>query len=190
MNIIELLTNEQYSIKKLPKGSTLFHEGDTCRSVGVIIEGKLKISSFLIDGKEVIYNLLSTNDIFGNNLIFSSAPIYKGDIIALADCEIALIEKKQLLTILSNNQEFLIQYLQKQSDFSKSLNDKIKLLSIASAEERLYYYLYINQNELTFDSIQGLAKHLSLSREATSRLITKLVKEKRIIRTNNTIRMV
>ena len=189
MNILNLLKTEQYQIKKLTKGSTLFHEGDTCRVIGIIIKGKIKISSFLIDGTEIIYNQLSNNDIFGNSLIFSSTPIYKGDIIALTDCEIAIIDKKQLLKLLSTNQDFLINYLQIQSNFSKSLNDKIKLLSIASAQERLYYYLYINKNVITFDSVQELAKQLSLSREATSRLLSKLIKEEKIIRTNNTIKL-
>lgn len=190
MNILNLLKLEQYHLRKLPKGNTLFHEGDTCKNIGIVIEGKLKISSFLSDGNEIIYNQLSTGDIFGNNLIFSSNPLYKGDIIALTDCQIALIDKKQLIEILSNNKDFLVQYLQIQSDFGKTLNDKIKLLSINSAEERLYYYLYINKNVISFDSIQDLANHLSLSREATSRLISKLIKEKKIKRTNNTIQII
>lgn len=187
MNILTLLKPKQYVVKKLPKDSTLFYEGDTCKSVGIVIQGNIKISSFLEDGHEVIYNTLKENDIFGNNLIFSSNPKYKGDIIALADSTIALIDKKELLTILANNQEFLIAYLQIQSNFGKALNDKIRLLSIESAEERFYYYLHINNNEISFSSITQLAKELSLSREATSRLISKLIKTKKIKRNKNTI---
>lgn len=190
MNIIDLLKPEQYYTYKLAKGSTIFREGDTCKSIGIILKGKIKISSFLLDGNEIIYNQLNKDDVFGNNLIFSSNPVYKGDIVALMDCDIAFIDKDQLITILSTNQEFLIKYLQIQSNFSKSLNDKIKLLSIACAEDRLYYYLYINKNVVSFDSVQELAKHLSLSREATSRLLSRLVKEKKISRYNNTIRMI
>lgn len=189
MKILDYLKPGQYHIKKLAKDATLFREGEACKNIGIIIKGKVKISSFMPDGTEIIYNQLNENDIFGNNLIFSSFPIYKGDIIALSNCEIALLDKKQLLEALSNNQEFLVQYLQVQSNFGKALNDKIKLLSIASARERLFYYLYINKKEIQFASVQELANTLSLSREATSRLISALVKEKKIIRTKNTIKI-
>ena len=190
MNILNLLNKDQYRVVKLTKGSTLFKEGSVCNSVGIMIEGKLKISSFLIDGKEIVYNELVENDIFGNNLVFSSNPAYKGDLVALIDSKIALINKKELIHILSTNKEFLVKYLEIQSNFSKKLNDKIKLLSIDSAIERLYYFLYINKNEISFNSIQDLAKQLNLSREATSRLISKLVKENKIKRTKNTIKTI
>lgn len=190
MNILELLNTNQYKIKKLSKDSTLFHEDDECKYIGIIIKGKVKISSYLSNGNEVIFNQLVENDIFGNNLIFSSNPRYKGDIIAMQNSEIALIEKNELINILSNNKGFLLEYLKIQSNFSKTLNNKIKLLSINSAEERLYYYLHINSDEIEFDSVSDLSKDLYLSREATSRLISKLIKRNKINRINNTIKLV
>ena len=70
-----------------------------------------------------------------------------------------------------------------------TLNDKIKLLSFKNIEERFIYYLYLNNNEITFSSITNLASLLNIERETLSRLISKLVNKKLISKENNHIRL-
>ena len=193
MNIIDTLKPSQkkyLSIQKLKKVSTLFYENDICNCIGIILEGKLSIVSYLENGDEVVFNTLYTNDIFGNNLVFSSTPYYKGNIITNEDSVVALIKKKDLLTLLKKNEAFLIEYQRIHSNFTKNLNNKIKLLSMTSAEERLYFYLHENKNIIEFKSITVLAKELYLQRETLSRLITKLTKKNKIIKSRNMIKLV
>lgn len=190
MNILENLTSKQKSLiqtKKYTKDNILFHENDFCDCIGIIISGQINIVTYLEDGNEIIYNSLDSNDIFGNNLIFSSNPYYKGDIIAKNDCEIAYISKINLLQILKNNTSFLLDYLKIQSNFTKDLNNRIKLLSISSAEERLCFYLHQNNNKIEYVTISDLAKQLYLKRETLSRLISKLQKSNKIIKNGNLI---
>ena len=192
MNIIDTLKPSQIKLTKrssYKKGTVLYRENDKCKSICVLLKGKLNIVTYLEDGNEVVYNTIKENEMFGNNLIFSSAPYYKGNIISLEDSEIISIDSNALLTILSNNQEFMIEYLKQSSDFTKVLNNKIKLLSIQSAEERLYFYLHENDNTVEFSSISGLAKQLYLQRETLSRLISKLVKQKKIKKHANQIQL-
>ena len=56
-------------------------------------------------------------------------------------------------------------------------------------EERFIYYLYLNNNEVTFSSITNLASLLNIERETLSRLISKLVNKKLISKENNHIRL-
>ena len=125
---------------------------------------------------------------FGNNLLFSSNPHYKGNVIAATDTRLVLIKKEALLDIFKTNQKFLIQYLQITADFSKYLNRQIKILSFDNAEDRLLYCLQENRR-IKFDSVSDLARMLFLSREALSRLITRLQKERKIIRRGNIIEL-
>ena len=192
MNIIDYLKPKQKQLLKtviLEKGQVLFHELDVCKSIGIVIKGKVSIVSYLENGKEIIYNQLSENEIFGNNLIFSSSPYYKGNIISLVNSEIVLISKKDLIYLLRKNEEFMIEYLRIQSNFSKSLNNKIKLLSLDNAEERLLFYLHENKNVIAFASITNLAKQLHLERETLSRLISRLTKQRKIKKERNRIEL-
>lgn len=192
MNLTDLLKENErkYLINKsLSKGEILFHENDVCKSLGIVTKGQLKITTFLENGKEIIYRDLKKDDVFGNNLLFSSEPLYKGDIIAVNDASVFLIFHDDLLKILEENLPFLTEYLKIQSDSTKKLNSRIKLLSFANARERLIYYFHECKNTIEYETISELADRLFLTRETLSRLISKMEKENSIIRTDKTIRL-
>lgn len=191
MNILNYLTKEELSKIKtieISKNSTLFFEEEKCDSIGIIESGKIEISTFLSNGEKVIYNTLLPGEIFGSNLIFSTDPFYKGNVVALTDSKIKIINENVLKKLLKNNEKFLINYLKFQSDFAKKLNTKIKLLSMDSAKDRMIFALENNKNNaIHFKTVNDLADYLGLSREATSRTITKLVNEGIITYKNKTI---
>ena len=192
-NLLETLTTEELSkvkIASLIKEQILFNEGDQCESVGIVVEGEIEIVSYSYRGKEIIFNHLYPGMVFGNNLIFSSNPVYKGSVIAKKPAKVALIYKNTLISLLKSNNDFLLKYLQYQSDVGKDLNGKIKLLSLDNAEERFFYYLHSQNGVITYSSITKLASTLSLQRETLSRLISRLVNEKKIIREKHIIRKI
>ena len=188
--LLDLLSNEEkklVSYLTFKKGETLFYENDVCTSIGIIIEGEIKISSVTFEGNEVIYNALGKGSVFGNNLLFSTDNKYRGDVKGVKEGKLALINKDNLISILTNNKPFLINYLSIHSEFSKTLNTKIKLLSFNNALERFLYYLFTNNNHIEYKNITTLSQELYLSREATSRLLSRLEKEGRITKKKHDI---
>lgn len=126
---------------------------------------------------------------FGNNLLFSSQPFYKGDVIAESDSGIILIKKDVLIGFLEENTDFLLAYLQIQADSGKRLHSRIRLLSIDSAQERFITYLRENGNKITYSSVSDLADDLFIRRETLSRLLSKLIKNKVVIKDGKTVRL-
>lgn len=176
--ILNVLSKKERQLVKgfqIVKGSTIYHEGDVCESIGIIISGKVDIVSYSFAGKEMLINSLKAGEIFGNNLLFSSTPIYKGNVIAKEKCVIAFINKENLISLLQNNREFLELYLKAQSDFGKSLNARIQLLSFPNAEERLFYYASKNNGIIEFKNVTTLAATIGVQRETLSRLLTNLI---------------
>lgn len=169
------------------RNQTLFFEGDECKKIGIIISGKISIISYFSDGKEVIYSELGKDQMFGNNLIFSSEPFYRGDVVAMEKSVIYYVSKDELIKALSASPEFLEMYLKQQSDFSKTLNFKIKLLTIGNARDRILYYLTFHNKKITYKSVTKLAKELYLTRESLSRTIYKMAKDGEIEIDNKTI---
>lgn len=189
-SILSLLNKQEQSlleIKYFKKGTTIFNEGERCENISIIVKGNIDIISYSFSGKEIVFNSLIRNQIFGNNLLFSSDPSYKGNVISKSDSTIVFISKDNLLKLFQANQKFLVEYMRIQSDFGKSLNNRIKLLSYDSALERLEYYLFINNNVISFKSVSSLATILNLKRETLSRLLSKLEKENVIKRSLNQI---
>ena len=189
-NILSLLSKEEQSlleVKSVIKGTYLYREGELCSKVSIVVSGGVKIASMHYFGSEVIFNILEKGDIFGNNLIFSDEPVYKGDVVAIKDSTIVSISKENLTNILQSNKDFLIAYLNIQSNFGKKLNSTIKMLSMNSAEDRLMFYLKENKGEINYHSVADLADILNLKRETLSRLLTKLEKENAIRRSPHKI---
>jgi len=176
--LLHVLSKKEHKLVngyQVTKNSIIAHEGDVCENIGIIVSGKIDIVSYAFKGKEMLLNSLKAGDIFGNNLIFSSDPVYRGDVIAKEKCVIAFINKENLVFLLQNNQDFLKLYLQAQSDFGKSLNARIQLLSFTNAEERLFYYASKNDNVIIFKNVTALAAQIGIQRETLSRLLTSLV---------------
>ena len=176
--LLNVLSKKEHQLVKgyqIAKGNIIYHEGDVCESIGIIISGKIDIVTYSFDGKELLINSLKSGEIFGNNLLFSSSPIYRGNVIAKEKAVVAFINKENLITLLQNNPEFLNLYLQAQSDKAKALTARIQLLSFPNAEERLFYYASKNNGVITFKNVTTLAATIGVQRETLSRLLTSLI---------------
>jgi len=177
--LLNVLSKKEHQMVKgyqIAKGNIIYHEGDVCENIGIIISGKIDIVSYSFEGKEMLINSLKAGEIFGNNLLFSSSPIYKGDVVAKEKSVVAFINKENLIYLLQNNEEFLELYLQAQSDKAKLLTARIQLLSFPNAEERLFYYASKNNGIITFKNVTTLAATMGVQRETLSRLLTSLIK--------------
>ena len=114
IELLNVLNKEEHKLVKgyqVAKNNVIFHEGDVCETIGIIISGKVDIISYSFEGKELLINSLKAGEIFGNNLIFSSEPVYRGDVIAQEKSVIAIINKENLVYLLQNNKDFLNAYL-------------------------------------------------------------------------------
>jgi len=177
--LLNVLSKDEHKLVKgyqVAKNNVIYHEGDVCENIGIIISGKIDIVTYSFGGKELILNSLKAGDMFGNNLLFSSEPIYRGDVLAKEKCVIAFINKANLTYLLQNNDDFLNLYLKAQADMGKALNARIQLLSLMNAEERLFYYASRNDNVIIFKNVTALAATIGVQRETLSRLLTSLVK--------------
>lgn len=189
-NILGLLNDNELKyieIKKYNKNEIIFSEGLLCNYIGIIIHGNIVISTITNNYKEEIINLITDNQIFGNNLIFSSSPYFLGNIIALNNCEIAFISKTNLTNIFKNNEKFLLKYLELVSDSILEEKGKNKLLLHKNIRDRILYYFNNEQKKkghVRIKSIADLARILSLPRPSVSREIYKLINEN-IIEYNN-----
>ena len=176
--ILDTLTKQDLSlfqIKKIKKNEVLFREGESCKMIGILKEGSLVISSYTFEGKEIIFNSIKPGMMFGNNLLFSKEPHYKGNVTAMMDSEIYLINETNLLALCTQNKSFLKEYLSLTANTAISLNERIKMLSFNSLEERFSYALFLHNGVLPYKSISDLAKELNVERETLSRYISKQI---------------
>lgn len=181
MNFLTLLTATEQTkvhIRTHQKNEILFNEQDLCQMIGIVLEGEIVIASYSFSDKEVVFNVILKDQIFGSHLLFSSSPYFKGKVIAQKKAVVAYLEYADLCTILQNNQEAFLYFLKYNSDIAIHHRQEIELLSFHTAKDRLMYFLYLHQGQYTFKSITLLAKQLVLSREVLSKTIHELAEKK------------
>lgn len=189
MNILNLLNQkekEKISYLNLKQNQILFHEGEECKSIFIIIEGQITILNYSLNGNEEIISILNKNDVFGNALIFSNNNYYLGEIIATKPTKLAIINKNELIFLLQNNKSFLECYINLIAEKTIKFTIKTKLLSHKNIRSRIIYYLEINNYSIK-KNISFLAKELVLPRPSVSREISKMINEDIIYIKNNKI---
>lgn len=189
--ILDLLNKDEYDkyieLKQYNKNEIIFSEGLVCNYIGVVLEGQLVISTITVNDKEEVINIINKNCVFGNNLIFSSSPIFLGNIISQTNSRIAFISRNNLKLIFKDNKEFLYKYMELLSDQILIEKQKNKLLVHKNIRDRLLYYFNNEQKkkgQIRIKSIAELARILSLPRPSVSREIYKMVDDN-IIEYNN-----
>lgn len=189
MNILNLLNQkekEKISYLNLKQNQILFHEGEECKSIFIIIEGQITILNYSLNGNEEIISILNKNDVFANALIFSNNNYYLGEIIATKPTKLAIINKNELIFLLQNNKSFLECYINLIAEKTIKFTIKTKLLSHKNIRSRILYYLEINNYSIK-KNISFLAKELVLPRPSVSREISKMINEDIIYIKNNKI---
>lgn len=192
--ILDLLNKDEYDkyieLKQYNKNEIIFSEGLVCNYIGVVLEGQLLISTITLNDKEEVINIINKNCVFGNNLIFSSSPIFLGNIISQTNSKIAFISRNDLKLIFKDNKEFLYKYMELLSDQILIEKQRNKLLVHKNIRDRLLYYFNNEQKkkgQIRIKSIAELARILSLPRPSVSREIYKMVDDNIIVYNNKNI---
>lgn len=154
------------------KGMVVFHEHDVCDHVGLIVKGKMKMTHFTYEGEERVMATLSTGDLFGDFLIFSSSPYFPGSLIAEEHTEIMFMSQKNLTHLLNKNERFREFYFTQLSEKALNFNLHNKILMQHTIKEKLLMWMSYQEkvnNKIKIQSKTQLANYLNVTRPSLSR---------------------
>lgn len=150
-------------------------EGDTCDSLGIVIQGELEVQKHYSSGKVVTLAKLNRGKTFGEAIAFSETNIYPATIVSSRGSIILYISKKNIIAMCSTYPKVLNNFMQLLSSKILLLNRKIKELSFETLRQKISSYL-LSQYEiqkttaLTLPmSRQNLSQHLGVQRPSLSR---------------------
>jgi CRP-like cAMP-binding protein len=88
------------------KGQTVFSQGEFCTSVFYIEYGVAKLSSINEDGNEAVVAILEAGDFLGEACLSKASAERATRAVALEPTSVLVIQKKEMLRILREEQEF------------------------------------------------------------------------------------
>ena len=89
---------------------TIFMKGSPGTGMMAVIAGRVKITAPSPDGKEVILNLINPGEIFGEIALLDGKE-RTADAVALTDCELLVLERRDFLPFLNARPELCVRLL-------------------------------------------------------------------------------
>ena len=171
--------------RKYKKGEVIFSPEIYLHGIGIILEGRAKITKKDSDGKTTLLAIREASAIFGVGTVFNGAARYPTLITALSNVKILFISEDALEEIFRKNFICAKNYMRFLSQRIVFLNRKIDAFTAESAEMRLMIFLSDMLDEDGEDiqtvkpeiSYKALAQALSISRASLYRVFDSLENE-------------
>ncbi|MFA6626901.1 MAG: Crp/Fnr family transcriptional regulator [Bacilli bacterium] len=176
-SLFEIVTTQyahQLIFKTYERQELIFSERSLCKTMGLIIKGKMHIQTFSCGEVPYTIQTLTSGDIFGETLIFSINSMYLGLGVALEKTKIAYISKSNLITMMHDDSLFLQAYLQEMAE--KSINHQVRLKVLLQKTIRDKVLFYLQEQAKTQASLmvkiptkEAWAAYLNIPRPSLSR---------------------
>lgn len=170
------------------KGECVYSEKSFKRAVGIIVDGKVRVTTVNKENSIVLKDMGKT-DVFGAAAVFSDSDGYVSEIYAKTACTVVFVSEEKLRYLFSKYPESAINYISFLSSKITYLNSRISELSAKGADAKILDYMTKKADENGFVSIPKnmslLAKSLGIGRSSLYRAFDALENDGFIIRNND-----
>ncbi len=167
--------------KEFEKGAVIYSERDFPRAFAVVLDGKVLVSSH--SGARV--RTLEAGRVFGVTALFESGR-YATTITALTRVRLQFIEEDLLTRWMEQYPAVSMNYIRFLHRKILYLNDKIRLYTEGSVEERLMEYIHrhtADDGEIMLPGgLAALARELNIGRTSLYRTLEQLAEKKEIFK--------
>jgi CRP-like cAMP-binding protein len=176
--ILEIINYSDFKIKKFEKQETLSFRGDKINDIMIVLDGELRGEMQKFNGDTITIDFLKQNDMIAPAFIFGINNDFPVDLIANTNSTILSLNKSSLITLLSENELLLTNFLNEVSNKSQLLSKRIWFNFVnKTIYEKIVAYIYENHIDdvITFKpNISELAKKFEITRPSLSREISAL----------------
>ena len=170
-----------------PKKNIVVQENASGESLYVILNGEVKVSTYTMDGREVVLALLGKGSFFGEMSLLDEQP-RSATVTTMQDSRFAHIRKRDLVPLLLEKPAITIKLMAEVAARLRRCSRMLERISSMDVPHRLYAYLLDHCQRFSQPDNDGwhttvlpthqlLADQLSTSRETISRAISALKKE-------------
>ena len=159
------------TVLRLPAGSALFHEGDGCGGFPMVIDGRVRISRVLADGRELVLYDVGAGEtcVLSTSCLLGSAR-YNAHGVCETDVELALLPRALFDRLLAEHPPFRTAVFNQFGERLVRLVELAESVGFRRVEQRLAAALLAAGRELR-TSHEKLAQRLGASRETVSRAL-------------------
>lgn len=176
-----LFTRIRYVLRSCDANEVVFSGKDRAEYVGIVLSGNVEVQKLFSNGKVVLVAQLAQGGVFGEAAVLSESVHYPVTIYCRKQSELLLIDKTELLKLLSLDSRVLENFLKQYADRLFKMNQQIELLSLSSMRQKIVFYLLtemkkqetVEHIELPF-SQRAWAEYMNVSRPSLCRELKRM----------------
>lgn len=178
--IEKVLENIPNNLKSFPSGEIIAIEGDSCDSVGIILDGNIEIHKSFASGKLVTINHFEAGNIFGEALVFSGEHRYPATIISSDSSRVMFVGRNDIIKLMTLDTRILNNFMGVLSNRILMLNQRLTNLTLDTLRKKianliLEEYKKQKSNYITLPfSRKKMAEMLNIPRPSLSRELVKM----------------
>jgi CRP/FNR family transcriptional regulator len=178
-SIIESKISSNANILETEKGESIFFEGEKANFLYYIINGSIKLYRLNDEGKVANIKVVKKGEVFADIVLFDECK-YPVNAVSVDQSTILCLNAKALKEIILSNRKLTESFIIMLTKRIKYLVNKIDMLELDNAENRLLSYLQElrntrNGNEIILDlSKKEIAEIIGIRTETLSRLLKKM----------------
>lgn len=172
--LLDLFKDANYMIKSYSKNDIIAMEGDTCTSIGLILDGNIDIKRML--GTKVIHvSSFSKGHIFGEVIAFSDINLYPATVMSSTPSKVMFISKDNFIKFCTSHEDFLEMFLNDLSNKIFVLNKSITNLTFSSIRQKICNFLITEYKLQNSENVklkmtkEKIAESLGVARPSLSR---------------------
>ena len=156
------------------KGEFIAMQNSICRSLFILCHGSVYAQMTSEEGREFTLDTLAAPDVLASAFLFGTENVLPVTIIANSDCDLWIVSKECVLSLIDQDRAILHNFLAVLSDHSLFLSRKLEQFALQTLSSRLIGYL---ENNRTIQNLQEAAFILGVTRPSLSRAISQLVRQ-------------
>ena len=94
-------------VERYPSGREIFAKGSPGQCLMAILRGRVKISSLSVGGKEIVFAIFNTGDIFGEIAVLDGEE-RSADATAMTECELLVLNRRDFLPVLEDHADLCV----------------------------------------------------------------------------------
>ena len=155
---------------KVPKGKTLFKEGEPGDRLYVVLDGKLKLGTSSGDGRENLLNILGPSEMFGELSAFDPGP-RTATATAVTDSRLLALAHDQVIGWVTKHPEVSLQLLGRLSQRLRRTNESLADLVFSDVPGRVAKAIMDLGSRFGVEKDDGLHVNHDLTQEELAQLV-------------------
>ena len=171
LNAAEIDALVTYSrVERYAAGDEIFAKGAPGHSMMAVLRGIVRISSISLAGKEIVFNLLSEGEIFGEIALLDGGE-RSADATAVTDCELLVLSRRNLMPLLENHADICLMLIKILCQRLRRTSEQVEDVLFRHLESRIAKALLQLAERSGRPDLHGASLDLHLSQRELANIV-------------------